>query len=112
MQGCLEDNSEPGRKAWRSGMERLAECENVVTKLSAFGTFIHCNDPDFIADMTPRPSRSSVPRRCMFGSNFPIEKIWTSYADLFAAFRAATADLPDEDRQAIFHDTAARVYRI
>ena len=50
--------------------------------------------------------------RCVFGSNFPIEKIWTSYADLFAAFQAATAELPTTDRQAIFNDTAARVYRL
>ena len=42
----------------------------------------------------------------------PIEKIWTSYKDLFTAFRDATAGLPKGQQKAIFNDTAARVYRL
>ena len=51
-------------------------------------------------------------QRCMFGSNFPIEKLWTSYAKLFAAFRKATEKLSKKQQQQIFNDTAARVYRL
>ena len=50
--------------------------------------------------------------RCLFGSNFPIEKLWTSYADLVAAHRAAIASLPAADQQAILGGTATRVYRL
>ncbi len=50
--------------------------------------------------------------RCLFGSNFPIEKLWTDYATLFAAYLRATAGLDSDQRRAIFHDTAARLYRI
>ena len=45
----LEDTSEHGQRVWRDGMRRLATTPNVVTKLSALGTFIHKNDPDHIA---------------------------------------------------------------
>ena len=50
--------------------------------------------------------------RCLFGSNFPIEKLWTSYRELVDAFRTATASLRCDERSAIFATTAARVYRL
>ena len=50
--------------------------------------------------------------RCLFGSNFPIEKLWTGYRDLVDAYRTAAARLRPEQRDAIFATTAARVYRL
>ena len=50
--------------------------------------------------------------RTMFGSNFPIEKLWTSYPELIAAHRAAAAQLPTADQRKLLHDTAMRVYRL
>ncbi len=110
--GMLEDQSDAGKKAWLSGMKSLAKCTNVVSKLSAFGTFIHRNDPAFIASMVNDTVKLFGAKRCLFGSNFPIEKLWTSYGDLVAAFRGATAALPKPQQKAIFEDTAARVYRL
>ncbi len=110
--GMLEDQSETGWKVWRTAMKNLAKRKNIVTKLSAFGTFIHCNDPDFIATMVSETVDIFGAERCMFGSNFPIEKLWCSYTDLFAAFEAATANLSKKQNQLIFNDTAARVYRL
>jgi predicted TIM-barrel fold metal-dependent hydrolase len=52
------------------------------------------------------------PQRCMFGSNFPIEKLWTDYASLVAAFRACLSRYTEAERRAVLHATAARVYRI
>ena len=42
--------------------------------------------------------------RCLFGSNFPIEKLWTSYRELVDAHRAATAHLRADQRDAVFED--------
>ncbi|MEL6871750.1 MAG: amidohydrolase family protein [Pseudomonadota bacterium] len=110
--GMLEDTSKDGVAAWRDGMHRLADCPNVVTKLSGFGTFIHRNDPEFIAQMVADTVAIFGADRCLYGSNFPIEKIWTGYGDLFDAFQAATKDFSDNDRDAIFRGNAARVYRL
>ena len=110
--GMLEDLSPEGRNEWRAGMERLAEQSNVVSKLSAFGTFIHRNDPVHIAGIVRNTVAMFGPERCLFGSNFPIEKLWTSYRALLDAFLAATADLDDDAREAIFERTAVRVYRL
>jgi len=110
--GMLEDISKEGRRNWQAGMKRLARQQNVVTKLSAFGTFIHKNDPAFIKDMVETAVGIFGAKRCLYGSNFPIEKLWTSYRSLFDAFQQAASELPKAQQKAIFHDTAARVYRI
>lgn len=110
--GMLEDTSADGVKLWRKGMRRLAECNNVATKLSAFGTFIHRNDPEFVAFMIKQIVSLFGADRCMFGSNFPIEKLWTTYADLFGAFQEGAKGLTKVKRQSIFNDTAERIYRL
>jgi predicted TIM-barrel fold metal-dependent hydrolase len=50
--------------------------------------------------------------RCLFGSNFPVDKPWVSYGDMIAAYRQAAAGYNQVRRSAIFHDTAARIYRL
>lgn len=110
--GMLVDTSKAGWAGWRKAMKALAARPNVVTKLSAFGTFIHENDPDFIAQSVKETVKIFGAERCLFGSNFPIEKIWTSYRDLLDAHLAATAGLPKGQQKAIFNDNAARIYRL
>ena len=110
--GMLEDLSPKGRAEWRAGMEGLAAQPNVVSKLSAFGTFIHRNDPDHIARIFRETVEIFGAERCLFGSNFPIEKLWTDYRALLDAFLAASAPFDDGARKALFEGTAARVYRL
>ena len=110
--GMLEDLSPAGREAWRAGMRRLAACPNVVCKLSGLGTFIHRNDAAHIADIAREMVAVFGAQRCLFGSNFPIEKLWTSYRDLVGAYRTALGSLSDSDRDAILRSNAMRVYRL
>jgi predicted TIM-barrel fold metal-dependent hydrolase len=110
--GMLEELSPPGRAAWRGCMQKLAARPNLVCKLSGLGTFIHRNDPAHIAEVLNDTIALFGAERCLFGSNFPIEKLWTSYRDLVDAYRAATASLRLEQRDAIFGGTAMRVYRL
>ncbi len=110
--GMLEDLSPDGRAAWRAGMEQLADCPNVVSKLSGLGTFIHRNDPVHVADVMRETVAMFGAERCLFGSNFPVEKLWTSYRGLLEAYRAAIPELGEDQRNAIFRSTATRVYRL
>jgi predicted TIM-barrel fold metal-dependent hydrolase len=110
--GMLEDYSDAGRDRWRTAMRRLAECPNVVSKLSGLGTFIHKNDPDHIAAIVRETVAIFGRTRCLFGSNFPVEKLWTGYSDMIAAFRAALEPLGETTARAALHDNAARVYRL
>jgi predicted TIM-barrel fold metal-dependent hydrolase len=50
--------------------------------------------------------------RCLYGSNFPIEKLWTDYASLIGGYRSVLAALSPGDQRSILHDTAASIYRI
>ena len=93
-------------------MARLARCPNVVSKLSGLGTFIHRNDPVHISEILADTVAIFGDDRCMFGSNFPIEKLWTSYRELVDAHRAATTYLRADQRDAVLRSTAVRVYRL
>jgi predicted TIM-barrel fold metal-dependent hydrolase len=110
--GMPEDLSDKGWGEWRAGMRLLAAQPNIVSKTSALGTFIHRNDPAHIAAITRETVALFGADRTMFGSNFPIEKLWATYPELIAAHRAAAAQLPVADQCKVLHDTAMRVYRL
>ncbi len=110
--GMIEDLSAAGWDEWRKAMRILASRPNVVSKLSALGTFIHKNDPAHIAAVVHDTIDIFGPERCLFGSNFPVEKLWTQYADLIGAYRKAIEPLGEAVAHATFYDTAARVYRL
>jgi predicted TIM-barrel fold metal-dependent hydrolase len=107
--GMIEDLSSAGLDRWRKGMKLLARRPNVVCKLSGLGTFLRRNDPAHVAAVSRDALRLFGPERCLFGSNFPIEKLWTDYAALIADFRAA---VPAQDHPTVFNATARRVYRL
>jgi predicted TIM-barrel fold metal-dependent hydrolase len=110
--GMPEDRSPDGRATWREGMRRLADCPNMHTKFSGLGTFIRRNDTGHIAGIVAEALDLFGTQRCVWGSNFPIEKLWTDYASIVTAFRAAVAHLPDAERRAVLHDNATRLYRL
>ncbi len=107
--GMLEDLSPGGIEAWRAGMKLLAARPNIFSKLSGLGTFLRRNDSAHVAMVVAETLRLFGADRCLFGSNFPIEKLWTDYASLMAAFRAA---VPAGDHPTVFTATARRVYRL
>jgi predicted TIM-barrel fold metal-dependent hydrolase len=110
--GMLEDLTPTGRAAWRAGMALLAAQPNVVAKLSGFGTFIHRNDADHIGRLIVETVALFGADRCLWGSNFPIEKLWTSYNALLDAHRRGAGGLSDAEQDAIFFNTARRIYRL
>ncbi len=92
--GMLEDLSEAGRARWRTAMRALAACPNVVSKLSGLGTFIHRCDRAHIEWVVRETVEVFGPERCLYGSNFPIEKLWTDYATLLETYRSVLAAYP------------------
>ena len=110
--GMLEDRSPVGWARWRDGMRALAACPNVVVKLSGLGTFVHRCAVDLWRPVIEETVAMFGADRCMFGSNFPVEKLWTSYADLVAVMAECLAPLGDRERAAIWSETCARVYRL
>jgi predicted TIM-barrel fold metal-dependent hydrolase len=110
--GMIEDTSPAGWAAWRDGMRKLADRPNVHVKLSGLGTFVHRSAIEEMRPVVHATVDLFGAERCLWGSNFPIEKLWTSYAALVANIRAALADFTPSDQRKILAENAARLYRL
>jgi predicted TIM-barrel fold metal-dependent hydrolase len=128
--GPTSINSDPGKRAeWAAGMERLATHQNVYVKVgglqmpeNGFNTGPpHAARPlsseelcDATYDLYSSTIRTFGPERCMFESNFPVDKWGIGYRNLWNAFKriAARMELTQVEKNAIFHGTAAKVYRL
>jgi predicted TIM-barrel fold metal-dependent hydrolase len=110
--GSPWDRSPSGLAAWAAGLRTLASLPNLWCKLSGFGMF----DPQWTVD-SMRPVVETVigifgARRCMFGSNFPVEKLVLDYGTLWARYAAWTDGLDADARRRLFAGSAAEFYRI
>jgi L-fuconolactonase len=110
---------------WSSGIVEVAKCPNVVVKLGGVGSLRSGYDWH---ERAVKPSSIELAKilqpyfehcidqfgvdRCLFESNFPVEKLSNTYVNLWNAFKRMTENYTAGERAALFHDTAARVYRI
>jgi predicted TIM-barrel fold metal-dependent hydrolase len=110
---------------WRASISELARCPNVVAKLgginmemNGFGWHERARPPGSqeLADATRRYHEFTIERfgadRCMFESNFPVDKASASYTVLWNSFKRLTSGCSTADKAKLFHDTASRVYRL
>lgn len=104
--------SEAEDRAWREGMTALAAMPHVAVKISGLGMVDHRWTVDSIRGIVEELIDLFSPARAMFASNFPVDGLHATYDRVWDAFDAITAGYPDEDRAALFRDTAARIYRI
>src|SRR6202035_6083890 len=99
-------------EGWRAGLRLLAEHANVVVKLSGQGTFVHRVDEPLIRLVTATTLELFGSPRCMFGSNFPIESIWTDFPTLLDTWLRVLGDLDRDARRDVLGATARRVYSL
>ncbi len=110
---------------WRRSIAPLAECPNVCAKLggiamevNGFGWHEREAPPasEALMEATRRYYEHTIEvfgvERCMFESNFPVEKASCGYNVLWNSFKRLTAGCSADERALLFHDTAARVYRL
>jgi L-fuconolactonase len=112
-------------EAWRAGMAEVAKRPNVTLKIGGMGMGLI--SPQFVAAET-KPSSEAMAaawkplvetcielfgaERCMFESNFPVDRPAGSYRRVWNAFKRLTADASVDEKTALFSATAARVYRL
>lgn len=99
---------------WSAALAELAASSpNVVLKLSAIAS---SSDPDWTVDSVRGCVLPAIAAfgadRCMFASNWPIDRLYGTYPRLLAAYRQIASELTPADRAAVLHATADRVYRI
>jgi predicted TIM-barrel fold metal-dependent hydrolase len=97
---------------WGKGMRILAAQPNVVTKISALGTNDHSWTTASIRPLVLETIDVFGPNRTMFGSNFPVDSLYSSFSTLYAAFDEITRAMPENERRDLFSETARRTYRL
>ena len=110
---------------WRSGIAAVAACPNVYCKLGGIGMPrtgfdwharpTPIGSEELAASMSPLMTyciEQFSPGRCMFESNFPVDKVSYSYNVMYNAFKRLSKGYSAAERAAMFHDNAARVYRV
>lgn len=107
--GSPHDRSPEGLAAWAMSLRLLSDRPNVTCKLSGLGMFDHGWTREAIRPIVETCLDQFTPERCMFGSNFPVDSLYSDFATLVAAYDAL---LPEAAKPAVFHDTAAAFYRL
>jgi predicted TIM-barrel fold metal-dependent hydrolase len=123
--GPYEGRREAIFTQWQLDVAELAECRNVYAKLGGLvmpinGFGFHKRDTpptsDEIVSATARYYRHAIDcfgaERCMFESNFPVDRQSCSYPVLWNAFKKLVADASETEKQRLFHDSACEAYRI
>jgi len=114
-----------GTAQWRNAMALLARCPNVLVKVGGLG------QPNAALGLNTRPLPPTSaelaaiiepfvrhvidtfgPSRCMFESNFPVDKQSYSYGVMWNAFKRVSAGYTPAERADLFYGTAARAYRL
>ncbi len=112
-------------EVWKKDMATLAERPNVVVKVGGLGNRVS----GFEWDTRPFPPSSTElakttapyylhtietfgPERCMFESNFPVDKNSYSYTVIWNSFKRMTHEFSDDEKRLLFHDTAAKAYKL
>ncbi len=112
-------------KKWQFNISELATCDNVIAKLgginmpeNGFNWHHYAKPPssEQLMQATRRYYEYTIEKfgveRCMFESNFPVDRVTCSYAILWNSFKRLTAEYSSDEKAQLFHDTAARVYRL
>ena len=97
---------------WRRALQLLSRCPNLVVKISGLGMFDRAWTVDRIRPIVLDTIDAFGPERCMFGSNFPVDRMMSSYARLWEAFARSTEGSSPRERALLFHDNAVRYYRL
>lgn len=97
---------------WRTGMKKMAKQPNVVTKISALGTNDHSWTTASIRPIILDTIELFGPHRTMFGSNFPVDGLYSSFTALYTAFDDITAAMTADERRHLFAETAGKTYGI
>ena len=110
---------------WKQAVAELAKCPNVVAKLGGLvmalnGFGFHKRERPAMSEELAAVTRDYHlrmidcfgPARCMFESNFPVDKVSCSYAVLWNSFKRLAAGFSASEKVALFHDTAVRTYRV
>lgn len=115
---CVDHAGFPRRRdsayfqEWRSGMEQLARCENTVVKISGLGMVDHAWTIESLRPWVTACLELWGPRRTFFGTNWPVDRLFSSYGDIVDAYAQLISDYSEDEQRSLFAGNANRVFRL
>ncbi len=123
--GRYRDRREEIFEAWKADIAEIARCPNVFAKLGGLampdnGFGWHERDLPPTSDEFSEAQRAYYlhtigcfgPERCMLESNFPVDKLSVAYHVLWNGLKKIVDEFSDDEKDAMFYGTAARIYRL
>ncbi|WP_322041830.1 amidohydrolase family protein [Paraburkholderia sp. J67] len=108
----VDRNSVQGWRAWRDGLRVLAACPNVSVKISGLAMFDHAWTVESLRPYVLEAIDAFGVSRAMFASNFPVDRQFGGYAQLWHAYAAIVSGASESEHAALFRGNAERIYRI
>ena len=108
----VDRSSVEGYRAWRDGMRRLSACSNVAVKISGLAMFDHRWTVESLRPYVLETIDTFGTARAMFASNFPVDRLFGSYTDLWHAYASIVEGASADEKTALFKSNAERFYRI
>lgn len=107
--GSPHDRTPSGLQSWAKSLRLLSQRPQVICKISGLGMFDHNWTEDSIRPIVETCLEQFGPDRCMFGSNFPVDSLYSDYETLLRAMRSI---VPKDAHAAVFEQTAQRFYHL
>lgn len=111
--GLPWEQDDPGLERWRDGMKALADHSQVSVKISGLGMFRHDwvgHGEAWAKDVIAETIDIFGVDRCMFASNYPVERLNASFNDVYSTYEASVADRDETERSKLFGGNASRLY--
>ena len=97
---------------WRRGMRTVAEAESAVVKISGLGMFDNAWTVESIRPWVLACIEAFGVERSFFGTNWPVDRMYSSYGDVLDAYAEVIADFTPGEQMALFSGNAERIFRI
>ena len=113
---CIDHAGFPRRRdseyfdEWRAGMRKLARLPNTVVKISGLGMCDHAWTVESWRPWVLECIEAWGTERSCFGTNWPVDRLFSSYGDVLDAYRELIADLTHDEQVALFSGNANRLF--
>lgn len=106
------DRDEAGMQRWRNAVQQLASQPNIMLKASNAIAYDPAPTYESIRVVTLHCIENFGPQRTILATDWPVASLKTTFDEIYNSLRLMTADMTETEQRALFHDNAARLYRI
>ena len=110
--GSPIDRDEEGMKRWRDGLRLIARHPNVALKISNMAAYDKQPTQASLREVALHCIDCFGPDRSMLATDYPVARLQMTFDAIYDSFKRIVADLPGHEQRALFHDNAARFYRL